>query len=543
MQCAPRLEKYRWRDTETRLNSLPQFRTAISVPSSDAPLRLHFLHVRSPHPSAVPLLLIPPFPFSNLSFGHLLKPLTEPDDAAASQPFHLVIPALPGLGFSDPLPNNTPAISATADMLNTLMGRLSYPHYLATNTGPATSSPAEIDWRLIDYLAMHYPASCLGAHLLSPPLVSPTIHQDPWEWTKWSVASFMQAGILGYSDDDFVALDRASSNASPAPTGSTSAARKLPEPRQHGLNQLELREPNTIAYALCDSPTGLLVFVLKSLRLIGPLMNFSPEQLITFAELAWLPGPENALRFWSYCATHNEAAKTAAKPNVAITVFIGGKSGVASGALGASVTAEFPQVMMPAESGAGYACPAWGNSRYSVLFAQRLPGQPGLLAWERPAAIAAGVRGLAREVLKRDGRLRPAPEPATAPLEQVVVVPVPGPSSPPQPDVPQKPEPQPLQGHHDGQHGESSETRVATSPQTPDASPAEDSKALGKAPEDSKALGKAPEDSKALGKAPEDSKALGKAKDLEAAPAVPQEPGAIDTPAAATSPPPPGPAP
>ena len=97
-------------------------------------MRIPFIHARSPHDDAVPLLLIPPFPLTNLSLAHLIPRLTNPQDATASQPFHVVIPTLPGLGFSDPLPPTAQPIAASADILNTLMtSRLSYAHYLVTN--------------------------------------------------------------------------------------------------------------------------------------------------------------------------------------------------------------------------------------------------------------------------------------------------------------------------------------------------------------------------------------------------------------------------
>jgi len=430
-----RLEKYSWREHEKAFNGLPQFRTAIPIAASPVPLRIHFIHVPSPHVNAVPLLLVPPFPFSNLSLGHLVKPLTEPDDAATTQPFHLVVPSLPGLGFSDPFPNGVPVVATAADMLNTLMARLSYPHYLATNAGGGTSSPAEMDWKLLDRLATRYPDSCLGAHLISPRLASPRPYRHPWEWAKWSVASFMQAGIFGYSDDDFPALDRALYS---SPYSSAAVPRpKRPSSEAFGLNRLGLREPNTLAYALCDSPTGLLVSVLQGLRVLGPRVDFGPDELITLANLAWLPGPENAMRLWAACAMqpHDDAEGDAAeatgagtKPRVAITAFLGGGGGPAATAIGTAVgagegsEAEFPQVLLPgrAHEAEAYHCPAWGNTRYSVVFSQRLRGRAGLLAWERPAIIAAGVRGLAREVLRADPRLRPE-TPATVPLEQVVI--------------------------------------------------------------------------------------------------------------------------
>lgn len=233
------LEKYSWRDQEATLNNTPQFRTAIAIPTSETPLRLHFIHVRSSHSHALPLLLLPPFPFVNLAVVHLVKSFTEPEDAAQDQPFHLVIPAVPGLGFSDPFPNNTPEIPTTAEMLNTLMTRLGYQHYLVSNAGAAQASPAEIDWKLVERLSVQYPTSCVGAHFIAPPLAAPKLSEAPLEWAKWTIANALSSGILGYSVQDFSALKQTTSLRGAKGRGFT--------PGKLGLNQLGLREPNTLA--------------------------------------------------------------------------------------------------------------------------------------------------------------------------------------------------------------------------------------------------------------------------------------------------------
>lgn len=175
----------------------------------------------------------------NLALVHLIKPLTEPEDTTQERPFHVVIPALPGLGFSDPFPNNTPEVSTTADMLNTLMARLDYQHYIVSNTGAAQSSPAEIDWKLVEHLSMYYPASCVGAHFIAPPLAAPKLSEAPLEWAKWTIASALNSGILGYSEQDFSALKQT--------TPSRVAKGKGLTPGKMGLNQVGLREPNTLA--------------------------------------------------------------------------------------------------------------------------------------------------------------------------------------------------------------------------------------------------------------------------------------------------------
>lgn len=202
------------------------------------------------------------------------------------------------------------------------------------------------------------------------------------------------------------------------------------------MNKFGLREPNTLAYGMCDSPTGLLVFVLKGLRLLGPRARLTPDAVINLTQLAWLPGPEYAMRFWAHCAMHREdeerkttAPSTLALPKVAITVFLGRRGqgdegGENSEAVATEDIGEAPEpapaMMLETIS---YVPPAWGKAHYDVVHSQRTSGEPGLLAWERPEVIVTGVRALATEVLKVDDRLKPPPveEPATALLEQIVV--------------------------------------------------------------------------------------------------------------------------
>lgn len=179
---------------------------------------------------------------------------------------------------------------------------------------------------------------------------------------------------------------------------------------------------------MCDSPTGLLAFALKGLRLLEPQKPFTAEQVITLTNLAWLPGPEYAMRFWAHCAELQDAKvkKTPkiAKPNVAITVFLGGEDGSDGDDTTAREVGEgaIPlDLPLKTKAGVGYTCPAWGKAHYNVLFSQRVTGKPGLLAWDRPETILAGVRGLATELLKVDKRLQPVTEAPTAPLENVVV--------------------------------------------------------------------------------------------------------------------------
>ncbi|EQB51531.1 epoxide hydrolase [Colletotrichum gloeosporioides Cg-14] len=389
------LEKYDWREQERLFNAqLPQFRTAVLIPGTEASVRSHFVHVRSSHSNAVPLLLIPPFPFTNLSLQHLVQPLAEPEDPENKQPFHVVIPSLPGIGFSDALPSNASVISATAEVLNTVMTRLSYSTYVATNTASAASSPAEIDWKIASYLAAHYPNSCVGAHFINPSIKAPTAQAAPLEWMKWSIAKFFRAPVLGYQREDFASLDRVS--ASPA----------TPPP--------DMLEPNTPSFALCDSPVGLLALVLKVLRVLGAQKQFSPTEIVTLTQTAWLPGPEAALRFWAHCLAHKEEAppKLFVKPKIAMTVFTG------EAATGPSDVEA--QAVAPRPASVSYACPAWAKVSYNLLHTRRASVTPGLVAWDAPEYIFEGVRGLTKELLAIDNTLKHSDQ-TTAPLQGVSV--------------------------------------------------------------------------------------------------------------------------
>src|SRR5215472_7526417 len=89
--------EYDWRAAERRLNEIPQFRTEIDG------VTLHFLHVRSPDPSATPLILTHGWPGSFLEFEETLAPLAEPaaHGCTAGDAFHVVVPSLPGYAFSE----------------------------------------------------------------------------------------------------------------------------------------------------------------------------------------------------------------------------------------------------------------------------------------------------------------------------------------------------------------------------------------------------------------------------------------------------------
>lgn len=118
---------YDWRATETRLNALPQFRTDIDG------LGVYFLHLRSPEPDAVPLILTHGWPGSVVEFLKVIGPLSDPraHGGNASDAFHVVVPGLPGYGFSDKPVSTGWGVERVARAWATLMPRLGYDKYFA----------------------------------------------------------------------------------------------------------------------------------------------------------------------------------------------------------------------------------------------------------------------------------------------------------------------------------------------------------------------------------------------------------------------------
>jgi hypothetical protein len=296
---------------------------------------------------------------------------------------------------------NGKMLEETAEIFDTLMKRLGYEFYLASSTGSGVDSPAHIDYHLARLMGDKFPDSCLGVHVLGPPLQKPSLATSPLQYLKFGFARFFHAPLFGYAAEDFAAL-RESVKAAKKDKGILRSQEHTPVPaRAKGsvygvVGMVGLREPNTLSYALCDSPVGLLSLVSSVLKRRNPAHKLEKEDIIDVTQLAWLPGPEAAMRFWAGAVSEVEEMQVAKargkRSKVAVTVF--GADGVGE---------------------EEYACPAWGEGRHEVVFSQRVNGRAGLVAWEREDVIIAGVRGLASAVAKVDQRLR------LGELEEVVV--------------------------------------------------------------------------------------------------------------------------
>ena len=145
--------KYDWRASEARLNAFPQFRTELDG------LGIHFLHVRSPEPDALPLVITHGWPGSIVEFHKVIGPLTDPvaHGGDAADAFHVVCPSLPGYGFSDRPTQpgwKTPRI---ADAWATLMARLGYDRYGAQGGDWGASVTTSIGQQDAEHVVGHPP--------------------------------------------------------------------------------------------------------------------------------------------------------------------------------------------------------------------------------------------------------------------------------------------------------------------------------------------------------------------------------------------------
>lgn len=150
---AERWRGHDWSATQDRLNQLPQFTTEIDGQT------IHFLHVRSSAPSSIPLLLIHGWPGSFLEFEHLISPLTDPaaHGHPSSDAFDVVIPSLPGFGFSTPLAEGGWTTHRIAAAFTELMTRLGYERF-AVQGGDIGAAVAPEIGRVV-------PSRVIGVHV------------------------------------------------------------------------------------------------------------------------------------------------------------------------------------------------------------------------------------------------------------------------------------------------------------------------------------------------------------------------------------------
>jgi pimeloyl-ACP methyl ester carboxylesterase len=329
---------YDWRKVEARLNALPNFITDIDG------LDIHFIHVRSKHENALPLIVTHGWPGSIIEQLKIVEPLTNPTahGGTASDAFHVVIPSMPGYGFSGK-PTKTgwdPAHIARA--WDVLMNRLGYERYVAQGG----------DWGavVVDQMGVQAPRGLIGIHTNMP-------------------------GIFPAE------IDGAAFSGAPAPSG-LSADEKLAYERlqfvyQKGIAygfQMGLR-PQTL-YAIADSPVGLAAYFLdhdaRSYELIarvfqGQAEGLTRDDILDNITITWLTNTavSGARLYWEYWGKGYFNVKGVSIP-VAVSVF--------------------PDELYPAPR-------SWTESAYpKLIHYNKLPKGGHFAAWEQPKLFSEEVR-------------------------------------------------------------------------------------------------------------------------------------------------------
>ena len=208
--CAYWAKEYDWREREARLNRFAQFKTEVDG------LGIHFVHVRSPHADALPLVITHGWPGSIVEFHKVIEPLTDPTahGGAAADAFHVVCPSLPGYGFSDKPTASGWGVERIADAWGELMRRLGYERYVAQGG----------DWgaMVTTCIGIQDPDHCAGIHLNMPiALPDPETMASLSEAEKSALASMQH-----YQEWD------------------------------SGYSKQQSTRPQTLGYGLVDSPAG-----------------------------------------------------------------------------------------------------------------------------------------------------------------------------------------------------------------------------------------------------------------------------------------------
>jgi epoxide hydrolase len=245
---------YDWRIHEAELDTYPQFTTTIDGQT------VHFLHVRSPEPHATPLMLLHGWPSSVVEFLDVIGPLSDPRAHGGSRAdaFHLVIPSIPGHGFSRPLRSAGWTHHRIADALAQLMSRLGYRLY-GVHGGDEGAFIAPHMGRLA-------PAHVIGVHVNAMVQI-PSLSQ-------------MLLGLVTFSRAERARLKR------------------FKHVRDDMLGYLEIQStrPQTLAYALVDSPVGYLAWVIEKFKeWVDPAAELPEDaidldRLLTNVTLNWFTG-------------------------------------------------------------------------------------------------------------------------------------------------------------------------------------------------------------------------------------------------------------
>jgi pimeloyl-ACP methyl ester carboxylesterase len=345
---------YDWRKLEAKLNALPQFITEIDG------LDIHFIHVRSPHANALPLIMTHGWPGSFLEFVKVIGPLSDPEShgARANDAFDLVVPSMPGFGFSaKPQATGWNAERIAAAWVE-LMKRLGYRRYVSQGG----------DWGALvtDVMGRRAPEGLLGIHVTTllgaierPP--SPNVQTVlPPEVAK--ALKYGEPAPTGLSVEEAIAYEGARNFAT---LGS-------------GFRAIQGTRPETIGYSLADSPVGLAAwFYEKFVEWTDtdgePERALTKDEMLDDITLYWLTNTaaSSARIYWEDNNAHKTTAGEVSIP---------------------AAVSRFPREIIPLPR-------RWAERAYpNLVYYNELQKGGHFAAWEQPKLFAGEMRAAFRSL-------------------------------------------------------------------------------------------------------------------------------------------------
>ena len=276
-----------WRAQEARLNSYPQYTTRIDGQ------KIHFLHVKSPEPDATPLLLLHGWPGSVVEFLHVIGPLSDPrshGDGSAPA-FDLVIPSLPGFGFSGPVTEPGWGSRRIAGALAELMARLGYERYGAQ--GGDFGAFVAPDLGRVD------PDHVIGVHVNA------------------ATMGFIPFGVI--PEQDLASFSPVEKERAQPLQGYLAEG--------NGYFQIQSTRPQTLSYALTDSPAGQLAWIVEKFKewtntgLALPEDAIPRDEILADVSVYWFTGTAGSTANLYYESMHSGDWPTPSPVPTGVAVF------------------------------------------------------------------------------------------------------------------------------------------------------------------------------------------------------------------------------
>ena len=260
-------DEFDWREQERRLNRFEQFKTTIDD------IDIHFVHRRSEEPSAFPLILTHGWPGSFAEFAKVIGPLTNPVGygGRAEDAFHVVIPSIPGYGFSDRPRQLGYGRERTAAIFTELMARLGYERYGAQG--------GDLGAGISRLLAINDAEHVAGLHL-NLCSADPPDPNNPTAGVPPAEVALMRERAAFWTDEE------------------------------RGYSHIQGTKPQTLGYGLNDSPVGLAAWIVEKYRSWcdcegNPETKFSKDELLTTITIYWVTQTATSAARYYYESRHS----------------------------------------------------------------------------------------------------------------------------------------------------------------------------------------------------------------------------------------------